>query len=49
MAKWIESKGAIRCSECLHAPLYDYHGKLVLSAGCPNCCAKMVKEEKQDG
>ena len=39
--RWIESKGAIRCSECMNSPLYDYHGRLALSTSCPNCGAKM--------
>ena len=39
--RWIDSKGAIRCSECLNTPLYDYHGRLKLSVACPNCGAKM--------
>lgn len=42
--RWIDSKGAIRCSECLHTPLYDYHGRLKLSKACPTCGANMWKE-----
>lgn len=39
--EWVESKGAIRCSECASTPLYDYHGRIVMSKACPNCGAKM--------
>lgn len=42
--EWVESKGAIRCSECASTPLYDYHGRIVMSKACPNCGAKMDKE-----
>ena len=38
---WIESKGDIRCSQCLSKPLYDYFGKQKLSKACPHCGAKM--------
>ena len=39
--EWVESKGAIRCSECASTPLYDYHGRIVMSKACPNCGAIM--------
>lgn len=45
--RWIDSKGAIRCSECLHTPLYDYHGRLKLSKACPTCGANMWKEREE--
>lgn len=44
--RWIEAKGAIRCSECMNEPLYDYHGRLKLSKACPTCGAKMWKEKR---
>lgn len=43
--RWIEAKGAIRCSECMNEPLYDYNGRLKLSKACPTCGAKMWKEK----
>ena len=43
--RWVDSKGAIRCSECMNEPLYDYHGRLRLSKACPTCGAKMWKEK----
>lgn len=45
--RWIDSNGAIRCSECLHTPLYDYHGRLKLSKACPTCGANMWKEREE--
>jgi hypothetical protein len=46
--RWIEAKGAIRCSECMNEPLYDYHGRLKLSMACPHCGAKMEVEHEAD-
>jgi hypothetical protein len=46
--RWIEAKGAIRCSECMNTPLYDYFGKIKLSDACPHCGANMEVEHEAD-
>lgn len=46
--RWVEAKGAIRCSECMNTPLYDYFGKIKLSDVCPHCGAKMEVEHEAD-
>lgn len=46
--RWLEAKGAIRCSECMNTPLYDYFGKIKLSDVCPHCGAKMEVEHEAD-
>ena len=46
--RWEDIKGAIRCSECQEKPLYDYHGRLVLTRWCHACGAKMWKEIKSE-
>ena len=46
--EWEDIKGAIRCSECQEKPLYDYHGRLVLTRWCHACGVKMWKEIKSE-
>lgn len=46
--RWEDIKGAIRCSECQEKPLYDYHGRLVLTRWCHACGVKMWKEIKSE-
>lgn len=48
LGRWEDIKGAIRCSECQEKPLYDYHGRLVLTRWCHACGVKMWKEIKSE-
>lgn len=46
---WMETKNGERiCSECKHAPLYDYFGRQHFSPSCWHCGARMDKEENDE-